>query len=120
MNGANKSDRHCQPELMLENVGDDRDIFLQLAEIFQRESVKIFGEMKAAASALDFEQLGRQSHSLKGTVGPLGADKLVEMLIQIEEECNRNQRVCDENAIAKIDNELAHVQMELQQFVDNF
>ncbi|HSY29246.1 MAG TPA: Hpt domain-containing protein [Burkholderiaceae bacterium] len=105
---------------MLEIVGGDREIFLQLAEIFRRESVAIFEKMRSAAGMHNFKELGDQSHSLKGTVGPLGADELVKMLLQIEDECNELQCICDENRLSKIDNELSQIQIELQQFVDRF
>ena len=111
-------DSHCQPELLLEGVGGDHGIFLQLAEIFNRKSAVIFKQMQAAAAVSDFAQLGRQSHSLKGTVGPYGADKLMEMLIQIEEECDTRQCVCDEKSLATIEQELNQVRVELQQFID--
>ena len=111
---------HCQPGLLMENVGGDRGIFLQLAEIFRHESVAIFEQMRAAALASNYEQLGRQSHSLKGTVGPLGADKLVEMLVEIEDECSSKQCVCDEKRLAEIADALQYVGTELQHFIDNF
>ena len=120
MNSIPHSRRHSHPELMLENVGGDREIFLQLAEIFKHESVKIFGQIQLAADTQDFDELGRQSHSLKGTVGPLGADDLVKILVQIEDECNRNQCQCDANRLASIRNELAHIETELQDFIDSF
>ena len=111
---------HCQPGLLLENIGGDQEIFLQLAEIFQRESVAIFERMRAAALASNFAQLARESHSLKGTVGPLGADKLVDMLVEIEDECNRRQCVCDEGKLLAIADSLRRVQTELQHFIDDF
>jgi HPt (histidine-containing phosphotransfer) domain-containing protein len=120
MNFTSNSRRHCHPELMLDNVGGDREIFLQLAEIYKHESVKIFGQMQIAADAQDFNELGRQSHSLKGTVGPLGADDLVKILIQIEDECNRKQCQCDANRLTSIRDELAHIGTELQSFIDSF
>jgi HPt (histidine-containing phosphotransfer) domain-containing protein len=120
MNFTPNSRRHCHPELMLENVGGDREIFLQLAEIFKHESVKIFGQLQLAARTLDVDDLGRQSHSLKGTVGPLGADGLIKILIQIEDECNRKQCQCDANRLASISNELTQIGAELQDFIDNF
>jgi len=111
--------RHCLPELLLENVGGDREIFLQLAEILARESVAIFDQIRVAAAKSDFEQLGRQSHSLKGTVGPFGADELVNMLLQIEDECDSKNCICDERRLKIIANELNQVRTELQQFIDD-
>jgi HPt (histidine-containing phosphotransfer) domain-containing protein len=111
---------HCQPGLLLETVGDDREVFLQLVEIFMRESAEKCELLRLAAAAADFEQLGFQSHALKGTVGPLGARALVQMLLLMEDECGRKQCICDAERISMIDEELSHVRREMQQFIAHF
>ena len=110
---------HSQPGLLLEIVGDDQEMFLQLAEIFVRESAEKFQNMRIAMAASDFTQLGRQSHALKGTVGPLGADALVEELVKIEEECNASQFQRDDARLDALEVELNQVKRELQLFIAN-
>lgn len=111
---------HCQPDFLLETVGGDREIFLELAEIFARESNDGFARLTLAAKAGDIGQMGYQSHSLKGTVGPLGASALVDMLFAIEEECEQRQCVCDDQRLACIEQELQQVQREMAHYVAHF
>jgi HPt (histidine-containing phosphotransfer) domain-containing protein len=111
------NDRHCMPELLLETVDGDKEIFLELAEIFFREGDGKFSGLKAAAAAGDLGKLGHESHSLKGVVGPLGAAKLVEMLQALENDCNQGKCVCDAVRISGIDEELSQVRTEMQEFM---
>jgi HPt (histidine-containing phosphotransfer) domain-containing protein len=103
--------------MLLETVGDDQEVFLQLVDIFNSESAEKLANMRQAATASDFTALGHHSHALKGTVGPLGADALVQMLIQIEDECDRNECSCDEQRLQVVESELSQVRSEVQQFV---
>lgn len=108
---------HCQPGLLLETVGEDREIFLQLVDIYVDESAEKLKKMRQAATASDFEQLRQHSHALKGTVGPLGAEALMQMLIQVEDECDRKQCQCDEARMLSIERESDLVRQEVRDFV---
>jgi HPt (histidine-containing phosphotransfer) domain-containing protein len=111
---------HSRPMELLENVGDDKEIFLQLVDIFRRESAVIFERMREAARVRNLSDLGRQSHALKGTVGPLGADQLVQMLLDIEDECKRGDCVCDEFRLTGVEDELKSVGAEIEDFINRF
>ena len=111
---------HSTPSLLLETVGDDREIFLELAEIFMRESTEKLEKMQEAAKAGDLVALAHHSHALKGTVGPLGADVLMQELIDIEAECNAKTCNFDEHKQLFLITELNHVCRELQEFIVNF
>jgi HPt (histidine-containing phosphotransfer) domain-containing protein len=111
---------HSRPAELLENIGDDKETFLQLADIFRRESLVIFTRVRDAAAKGDLPELGRESHSLKGTVGPLGADQLVQMLLDIEDECRRGDCVCDATRLAGVEKELKSVGAELAYFIEQF
>ncbi len=111
---------HSHPQILLENVGDDKETFLQLAEIFRRESVSILTQMRESCGKSDLVALGRQSHSLKGTVGPLGADQLVQMLLDIEDDCVKGKYVCNEKQLAQVEDELRMVGSELTSFIEQF
>ncbi|MEC5218307.1 HPt (histidine-containing phosphotransfer) domain-containing protein [Actimicrobium sp. GrIS 1.19] len=109
---------HCQPDQLMELVDHDNQVFLELTEIFMRESTEIFAHLRTAAAAADQAQMGFRSHSLKGTVGPLGADALVEMLLAVELECSKKQCTCDVDRIAAIHHELQQVKDEMQHFIN--
>jgi HPt (histidine-containing phosphotransfer) domain-containing protein len=112
--------KHSRPSELLGNVGDDKETFLLLVDIFRRESVIIFGRMREAAAKRDLPELGRQSHSLKGTVGPLGADQLVQMLLDIEDECKQGNCICDDRRLAVIEDEIKIVGAEIDDFIRRF
>jgi len=111
---------HSRPNELLENVGNDKETFLQLMEIFRRESVAIFGRIRDAAAKRNLSELHRQSHSLKGTVGPLGADQLVQMLLDIEDECKLGTCVCDDARLTRVENELKKVSADMDNFIRRF
>jgi HPt (histidine-containing phosphotransfer) domain-containing protein len=109
--------KHCSPEILLEMAGNDREIFLQLVEIFFRESRNQFVELKSAAAAGDLMRCGNHSHSLKGTVGALGADNLVKMLQKLEDDCHQKRGNCGAERVAMMSDELNRVRIEVRQFV---
>jgi len=111
--------KHSQPGMLMETVGDDKEIFLQLIDIFFSESAEKFEKVREAAKASNFEQLGRQCHALKGTVGPLGTDRLVQLLLEIEDECDHGACVCDEQRIALVAKELESACEEVRHYVAN-
>ena len=111
--------KHCHPELLFEMVGGDRDIFLQLVEIFKRDSLEKLQAMRQAMEQGNLPQLAFNSHALKGTVGPLGVDALVEDLIRIEDECNRGQAGCDAQKLADLTREIDAIREEVEHFVVN-
>ncbi len=108
--------RHSQPGMLLETVSGDLEVFLELNAIFTREGASKFEQLCLAAAAGDLEQLGYQSHSLRGTVGPLGADALLQMLLDLENECERKQCICDQKRLSVIEEELNQVRREMQQY----
>ena len=111
---------HCSPQILLEMAGEDREIFLQLLDIFFRESREQFAKMKSAAEANDLVNCGNHSHSLKGSVGTLGANRLVQMLQTLEDDCHQKRNKCGAERISMIREELNRVRIEVQNFVAAF
>lgn len=114
------SEKHCAPEILLEMAGENSDIFIQLIEIFFRESRNQFTEIKSAAAIGDIVKCGNHCHSLKGTVGALGADNLVQMLQKLEDDCNQKRGDCGAARIAMLSDELHRVRTEVQKFIAHF
>ena len=108
---------HCDPALLLETIGGDLAIFDMLAEIFFREIGVKFTSMKIAAGAGDLQSLRDHSHALKGTVGPLAPRRLLQMLQQLEDECEQMRCECDDQRLAAIRAELSAVAAELRHFM---
>lgn len=111
--------KHCNPFLLMETVDNDHEVFLQLHEIFLRDGMEKFERMTQTASTGDLDHLGRASHALKGTVGPLGANQLVKMLQEIEDECNHHRCLCGQERLDLIRMEMEAVKREMDHFVQN-
>lgn len=109
--------KHCDPGFLMETVDNDVDLFLQLHEIFVREGGEKFAKMIEAASTGHIEQLGRHSHALKGTVGPLGAGNLVGMLQKIEDECLHQRCLCGADRLDQVKNEMDAVRREMDHYI---
>jgi hypothetical protein len=107
----------CRPAELLETVGGQRAIFLQLVEIFKRDGAEKLADMRQATLQGDLARLAFSSHAFKGTVGPVGCDPLIGELVRIEEECRRGQCSCDERVFAGIELQLRQVENELQRFI---
>ena len=109
--------QYCQPAMLFETVGEDREVFLMLIEIFERDSAEKLDKMNQALARQDFEQLGFLSHALKGTVGPLGANALMQTLLRIEAECERRECRADMHTMQEIDRCLGNMRAEIADFV---
>lgn len=107
---------HCDPASLLDTVDGDSALYLELSSIFLRESVDQYAALVRAAGQGDLEQLGRHSHALKGTVGPLGATLLIGMLAAIEQECRQGQCRCGPERLGRLAHELAQARTEIAHF----
>ena len=108
---------HCNPTMLLEVVGNDKEVFLELVDIFLSDSLEKLKEMEAAVQAQDAGKLEYTSHSLKGTVSPLGAEALTQMLQDIETESCKFQRLCSSERLAQVSDELHLTRQEVMRFV---
>lgn len=109
--------KHCMPAMLLEVVGEDKETFLAIYEIFLNESAQKSKLLREAAESRDVAQLGAISHSLKGVVGPFGAETLMKILQDIETECRQNECVCGPERLAGIDAELVGIVEEMEQYI---
>lgn len=94
--------RCCQPSLLLDAVEGDRAVFLDLAQIFHQETVARFEDIARASAAGALRDMGFEAHSLKGTVGAVGATALVALLQQIEHAGLKHLRECTAPELAQL------------------
>ena len=111
--------RHSRPAALLETVGGDRTTFLLLVDIFMRDTADKLTKLREALSHGDRAQLAFNTHAMKGTVGPTGADALLERLVSLEAACRDPEGVFDESAITDIERQVAEIGEELQRFAAN-
>lgn len=108
---------HSQPTLLLQAVGGDPALLRMMSEIFFRESQAKLLAIRQAVAAGDVRASGRHCHALKGTVGPLGAAALLDLLQQVEDGCAQRGTACSAQQLATIEAELAAVSAELAAFL---
>jgi HPt (histidine-containing phosphotransfer) domain-containing protein len=69
------------------NMGDDPELYGQIAEIFFEDSVEQLATLAGALVARDFPTARLAAHSLKGTAATLGAERLQESCSLLEKAC---------------------------------
>ncbi len=105
--------------MLLETVGFDKEIFTDWVTLFLTESLSQFEGMLEVAASGDMKKLEFESHTLKGTVGHTGAEKLVEMLYAIEEESHAGHCELSPERVATIRAELMAAREEMQHFLEH-
>ena len=114
-----KTYQHCDPLMLLETVGYDKEIFTDWVTMFLSESLSQFDGLEEVIASGDLKQLEFASHTLKGTVAQTGAEKLVEMLYAIEHESHAGHCECPPERMALIRAELMAAREEMQHYLDH-
>ena len=107
----------CQPALLLDAVDNDQAVFLELAEIFRQETFSRYEDIARACRAGALNDMGFEAHSLKGTVGSVGAQTLVALLQDIEHAGLRHHRACTEAQLAQLQTLLQGARDDMARFV---
>ncbi len=71
-------------EAGLKNVADDKKLYLNLLQDFQKENKNFSADVLEALNNGDIETARRLAHTLKGTSGTIGAKELQEKALQLE------------------------------------
>ena len=77
------------PEV-LERVQNDRDLLLELLDIFLSDCPSKIKAITEAVHARDFEKLKEVSHSMKGASGNISAKKIHAAFLAIEQKAKTN------------------------------
>ena len=70
--------------LALERVGGDERLLREIAVLFLDECPRVMGEIRSAVEAGDAGALELAAHSLKGSVGNFGADRVFQAALRLE------------------------------------
>ena len=111
--------QHCDPMMLLETVGFDKEIFTDWVGLFLTESISQFEAMLETIQAGDLKKLEFEAHALKGTVGQTGAEKMVELLLALEAEAHAGQCECPPQRIEMMRLELMAAREEMQHFLEH-
>ena len=75
---------------VLERVQDDRELLLELFDIFIEDYPNKLNAIKQASQKKDFEALRDAAHSMKGASGNLSAKRLYAIFLKIEQTAKSN------------------------------
>jgi HPt (histidine-containing phosphotransfer) domain-containing protein len=73
----------------LENTGGDRELLVELAEMFTQDFPRFADDARKAFSLDDAETLAREAHTLKGRMAFFGFETLRDQAASLEELCQR-------------------------------
>jgi HPt (histidine-containing phosphotransfer) domain-containing protein len=109
--------RCCTPWLLLESVDGEREIFLELARIVHTETMARYEDIAASAEAGACRDMGFEAHSLKGTVGAVGATELMALLQDIEHAGVKRGEPCSAEQLARLRQLLQLVRDDMDAFI---
>ena len=69
-----------------ENLGMDEEEYVEMLQLFFESGGADLENLEAAIKEGDIEKAHRASHSLKGSSGSLGLEKLFEMAVAIDDK----------------------------------
>ena len=109
--------RCSQPWLLLQSVDNERDIFIDLAQLFRHETLARYDDIARHAAAGACCDMAMEAHSLKGTVGTVGAAELMALLVDIEQGGIKRAMPCNAEQLARLANLLAQVRDDMDDFL---
>jgi two-component system, sensor histidine kinase and response regulator len=75
----------------MDRVGGDENLLREIAGLFLEEYPGLVREMEAAISTGDPDRLQRAAHTLKGSLGTLGAEKAFPIALDLEMKARHRQ-----------------------------
>jgi HPt (histidine-containing phosphotransfer) domain-containing protein len=108
--------RYSRPDALLASIGGDRNTFMLLVDIYRRDTAEKLASLREALSKGDRAQLVFNTHAMKGTVGPTGADALMEKLVSLEAAGRDPEGIVDAQSLHDVERQVAQVREELERF----
>lgn len=112
-----KAYRCSQPWLLLQSVDNERDIFIDLAQVFRHETLARYDDIARHAAAGACRAMAMEAHSLKGTIGTVGATDLMALLVEIEQAGIKRAMPCSAEQLARLSDLLAQVRDDMDDFL---
>ena len=96
-----------------ERLGGDEDLLHELAGVFIENSTQLLGRLLEALKLLDFADLGRAAHSLKGSASVFNLTEIVEATTELE----RTAKECDAEGASLL---VRRIEQQIQEVVPVF
>ena len=101
---------------VMERVQDDRELLMELLDIFVADFQEKRPQMSAYVSAQDFEQFRDVSHSLKGAAGNISAKQIFQSCFQLEKKAEEKTLDGVDDILVQLDQQFS----DLVQYVTDF
>ncbi len=101
-----------------ETVGGDRQLLVELIQVFLNEREKMLGDLESGLEQADFERARRSAHSLKGTFSHLGVASLAKMSEAIE-RLDDSEIANAKPMVQDLRNKIEQLTTEFQRFTNN-
>lgn len=114
---ASQAYRCSQPWLLLESVDNERDVFIDLAQVFRNETLARYDDIARHAAAGACRDMAMEAHSLKGTVGTVNAAEAMALLVEIEQAGMKRATPCSAEQLARLAELLAQTRADMDDFL---
>lgn len=101
---------------LFELAGDDRDVVVELVDIFLKQTPQILNNIDEAMHLSDWSTVSLYVHKLKPSLGTLGMEKERELAILIEEDCKALNLEIIQNRVNVLKKKCLKAIDELQHF----
>jgi HPt (histidine-containing phosphotransfer) domain-containing protein len=119
-NLKNMDNKFINTEYIESVTGGDKEIVVELVDIFRSQVTEIANEMKVLNSKGDFHTLGLLAHKAKSSVAIMGMNDLAVMLKTFEMEGKEGKNKENyESYIKRYETEAGLAVLELENYVNN-
>ncbi len=105
---------------VLERVQDDKELLLELFDIFQQDYAEKRRNLNDFIARKDFEQIKALAHSLKGASGNISAKKLNVLFVKLEQLGKSNDLTNINPFLKDLDEQYGLVQAHIVQLKKDF
>ncbi len=96
---------------VLERVQDDKELLLELLDIYQEDFVIKRGALADGIAKKDFNKIKEAAHSMKGSSGNISAKRLYATCLQLEAQAKENNSAGLEDLLKIVDGQFEEVKV---------
>ncbi|NNE43893.1 MAG: Hpt domain-containing protein [Gemmatimonadetes bacterium] len=97
------------PELLLENVGGDRELLADIVSLFFDSSEGLVRDLRTAVAQADSDALHETAHQLKGALANVGAEAATRAAADLEQIGRRGSMTGMEDALSALEQEMTRL-----------
>ena len=119
----NQGDSHAtagpfDPTVMLERIGGDRGLFVELVDIFREDYPPLLEEIRQAIADNDADRLRLAAHTLRGAIGNFTIASPYDLAKRLESEAKINDLSDTQETLCSLTDGIERLVIELTRCVD--